>query len=238
MNQMNTESAIIFPKEVEMPKSACSTRLVVLVTLIMLSCQSGQPPAEDTTQTKGSKGSSPQDKDAGAKFVKKFFQTKSAKIDFVYSGIFEGKETFYFDDWGNTVVIVEDKTEFGNPVKQTVIWMDEQATIYKDDEKTLWQGRMRPKGTEPPAVAGIAESQLSLVGYQRMPDEEIAGKRCTVYENSGLNVKYWLWQGIDLKIINRSVGKAGYVREAVSVVENAGIPEDLLAIPEEYGEEE
>ena len=172
--------------------------------------------------------------DPPPKYLKKFFQVQSARIDYVYSGIFEGKETIYFEDWGNTVVIVEDKKEFGNEVKQTVIWKDRQTTMINHVEKSVWQGRMRPRSTEPPAVAGIVESQLAQVGYKKMPDETIAGRTCTVFENSGLKVTYWLWKGTELKISNRSVGQQGYVREAKSVSENVAIPDDLLSIPQGY----
>lgn len=166
----------------------------------------------------------------------KFFQVKSAKIEFTYSGAFEGKETFYFDNWGNTVVTVRDMKEFGNDVKQTTIWKDNQTTIYKhnDPEKKAWRGKMRPKATEPPAVARLSESQLKSVGYEKLPDETIARKTCTVYENKNLKVKYWLWNGVDLKAINHSVGGQGYEREAVNVEENASIPESLLVLPEGY----
>ncbi len=201
--------------------------------MAIFSCQSSSSSKEDTNQAESPKATSSQNKTA-AMSLRKFFQIESVRIDFTYSGIFEGKETFYIADWGNTVVIVEDKKEFGNQVKQTSIWKDKLSTIYNHLEKKVWQGKIRAIATEPPAVAGIAESQLEMVGYKKMTDEQIAGKTCTVYENSNLKVKYWLWKGIDLKIVNRSVGQEGYVREATSVVENVAIPEKLLAVPEGY----
>lgn len=48
------------------------------------------------------------------------YQFESAKIEFEYTGVFSGKETFYVADWGETVAIVEDKTENGQQVSQTV----------------------------------------------------------------------------------------------------------------------
>ncbi len=217
-----------------MPKTNHTANVFLLFYLIaMVACQSSPSSKDNAKQAETPKATTSQDKTV-AMSLKKFFEFKSAKIDFTYSGIFEGKETYYIDDWGNTVVMVQDKKEFGHAKNQTTIWKDEQTTIHNHLEKNVWRGKLRPKDTEPPAVASIAEEQLEMVGYKKLPDEQIAGKTCTVYENSSLNVKYWLWKGIDLKIINRSVGEVGYVREATSVEENVAIPQKLLTIPEEY----
>lgn len=213
--------------------------VVLLVLIICISAifscgsdsaQEEKPAQPENQETKSSK------KEDSNQNLKKFFQVKSAKIEYTYSGAFEGKETFYFDNWGNTVVMVQDMKEFGNEVKQTTIWKDNQTTIYKhnDPEKKAWEGRMRPKATEPPAAARLSEAQLKSVGYEKLADETIAGKTCTVYENKNLKVKYWLWNSVELKIINHSVGGQGYEREAVKVEENAGIPESLLVLPEGY----
>ncbi len=202
--------------------------------LIVFSCQSDSPPEQAVKGEKSPKVVSSPNAKEPTSFMRKFFQVKSAKIEFVYSGVFEGKETFYFDDWGNTVVMIEDKKEFGNARSQTIIWKDKQTTIFNHDERTIWRGKSRVRGTEPPAVAGLEQSQLEMVGYKKLPDKQIAGKMCTVYENSKLKVKYWLWQGIDLKIDNHSLGDAGYVREAQSVEEGIQIPESLLVAPAGY----
>lgn len=217
-----------------MVRSNFTAHIFLSVCLIaVFACQSSPSSKEEAKQTENQPAVSAQNKLA-AEPIKKFFQFKSVRIDFVYTGIFEGKDTYYIDDWGNTVVIVEDRKELGNQLKQTSIWKDEQTTIYNHLQKNVWRGKMRMKATEPPAVASIAESQLQTVGYKKMPDEQIAGKTCTVYDHSNFKIKYWLWKGIDLKIINRSVGTEGYVREAVNVVEDVAIPADLLAVPAGY----
>ncbi len=164
----------------------------------------------------------------------KLFGFESAQIEFLYTGIFEGTETYFIDDWGNTVVIISKKKEFGNDVDKTIIWKDDKTTIHDHIAKTSWSGKIRPKDTEPPAAATTKPEYMEKVGYMKMDDEDIAGKTCTVWDNKNINAKYWIWKGIDLKIENNTVGKKGYIREAISVEEGVNIPDEVLKKPDGY----
>ena len=162
---------------------------------------------------------------------KKIFDIKSAKISFNYTGGPEtGAETLYFDDYGNTVVLVEDKkTQFG-PKRITWIWKDNQLTIVNHETKKVDKSPMRPKATEPPGIADMDDNGKKRVGYEKMADETIAGKNCAVWFNAKYNIKYWLWNKLDLKTANQGA----YVKEATSVEEITAIPTSLMEVQGDY----
>ena len=68
------------------------------------------------------------------------------------------------------------------------------------------------------------------VGYEKMADETIAAKNRTVWFNAKYNIKYWLWNKVDLKIASHGA----YVREATSVEEITEIPASGMGIPKDY----
>ncbi|MFM9943731.1 MAG: hypothetical protein ACKVQB_00720 [Bacteroidia bacterium] len=170
--------------------------------------------------------------------MEKPFEFKSAKIEFVITGhkLFAGTETMYIDDYGKTIVIELDKPGIAKmPEKSTIIWKDNKSTVINHIKKTYYTSAIRPKSTEPPTIAYSTAEQKKQGGYEKQTSETIAGKQCEVYKHNKNNVTYWLWKGIDLKIINYALGeKTGYTREAKSVEENITIPSSLFEIPAGY----
>ncbi len=161
------------------------------------------------------------------------FAIKSAKITYEYTGMIKGTDVLYFDDFGKTIVLVQDRPEMSGG-KKTIIWQGGKSTIINHDRKNVSVMSLRIKDTEPPTIATVSESQRSAEGYKKMPDETIAGKTCSVYEHKGMSVKYWLWNNIDLRLDNYALGKTGYVKKALSVQEIDAIPDSVLQIPETY----
>lgn len=170
--------------------------------------------------------------------MEKFYEFKSAKIEFVTTGhkLYAGTETMYIGDYGNTVIIELDKP--GSKLmaeKSTTIWKDNKSTVINHLKKTYFTSPVRPKSTEPPTIAYSSAEQKKQGGYEKQSDETIAGKQCEVYKHSKNRVTYWLWKGIDLKITNYSLSETtGYTREAKAVQENITIPPALFEIPEGY----
>lgn len=164
------------------------------------------------------------------------YKFKSAKIEFTSTGskLFAGKETYYIDDFGKTVVIVTDKPGVMEPEKTTMIWKNNQTTLINHYKKNYYTTPVRTKSSEPPVIAYSTAEQKKQGGYEKKANEKIAGKECEVYEHIKNKVTYFLWKGIDLKLINHSVGSTFYTREAISVEENITIPASLLQIPEDY----
>lgn len=170
-------------------------------------------------------------KDDKKKKGKQLFDIKAAKIEFKYTGGPEtGTEILYFDDYGAVAVLVVDKkTQYGR-TNQTITWQDGKGMIIDHEKKNVVKAFFRSKATEPPSIADTPEETRKSIGYEKMPSETIAGKECEVWFNAKQNIKYWLWNKIDLKLENQKA----YTKEATSVEEISGIPASILEIPKEY----
>lgn len=165
------------------------------------------------------------------------YKFKSAKIEFTTTGhkLYAGKETYYIDDYGKTVVIVADKPGAYEPENTTMIWKDGKTTMLNHLTKKYYTTPIRTKSSEPPTIAYSNETQRKQGGYSKKANTKVAGHECEVYELAKMKVTYYLWKGIDLKIENYSLGgDIGYIREATSVEENISIPASLYTIPAGY----
>jgi hypothetical protein len=165
-----------------------------------------------------------------SKPAKTIFDIRAAKIVFNYTGPESGTETLYFDEYGERAVLVVDKKSKYSVTRQTIIWKDKKSTIINHENKTVATSPFRPKATEPPGIADADEKTRNNIGYQKQPDETVAGKTCEVWFNAKQNIKYWLWNKLDLKIQNQGV----YTKEANSAEEISSIPETLFEIPKDY----
>lgn len=165
------------------------------------------------------------------------YKFKSAKIEFTTTGhkLYAGKETYYIDDYGKTVIIITDKPGAYEPEHTTMIWKDGKTTMLNHNTKKYYQTPVRTKSSEPPTIAYSNETQRKQGGYTKKTNEKVAGKDCDVYEHTKMKVTYYLWKNIDLKLVNYALGgDIGYTREATSVEESITIPASLFTIPEGY----
>jgi hypothetical protein len=80
----------------------------------------------------------------------------------------------------------------------------------------------------------VSAEQRKREGYEQQADETIAGQKCEVWKHTSMDVTYWLWNNIDLKLINHSLGKNGYTKTAVKAEANVSIPASLLQAPAGY----
>ncbi|HLG41007.1 MAG TPA: hypothetical protein VI461_15105 [Chitinophagaceae bacterium] len=172
-----------------------------------------------------------QNNNKNVKPPKNIFDIKAAKIVFNYTGGPEtGTETLYFDDYGNTAVLVVNKKNAFGPVNQTITWKDKKGQIIDHTKKTVSKSFFRAKATEPPGIADIDDKTKNNIGYEKLADATIAGKACHVWFNKKLNIKYFLWNKLDLKLENQGV----YTKEATSAEVITEIPASLMEIPKDY----
>jgi len=203
--------------------------------LLLLACyffpgcgQSDKSQEKDkTTVDKTENRSNDKEKPSG----RLLFDIKAAKIEFKYTGgPEEGTETLYFDDYGEIAVLTFDKKSGFGRNHQTIIWKDKKSTMLNHEKKSVSTSPFRVKATEPAGLAEVSEQDLAKMGYEKLAGENIAGKPCEVWFNSKMNIKYWLWKKIDLKLENQGV----YTKEATSVEEISMIPASLMEIPGDY----
>ncbi len=163
--------------------------------------------------------------------AKAMFDIPAAKIDYRQTGgPDEGTETLYFEDYGNTAVLVSNRKTKYEIINQAIIWKDGKSTMINHENKTVTTSPFRPKATEAPSIADLPEATRVSIGYEKLPDEMVAGKQCEVWQNKQLNVTYWLWNRIEMKISNMGV----YTREAESIKQMDAIPAAILQIPPDY----
>jgi hypothetical protein len=169
-----------------------------------------------------------------ARAPRPLFDFESAKIVFKYAGAFEGAETFWSADHGQTRVLQRDK-KVGAWDRRTTFLVDGSATTFDPDTKTAFTSKVRPADLDL-SVSHATDEGLKLAGLLRKGEETIAGKPCVLYENvkGDSSWRSWRWKGIELKIEMKNVGGISYVKEAVSVDEGAALPAELLRVPEGY----
>ncbi len=206
------------------------------IFLLTISC------GGNDSKTESDKTAVPEKKEAADKKMetssssndKHLFDIKAAKIVYQFTGkpLYAGDETFYFDDYGNIAVLIMDKGSNLNRNHTTSIWKDKKTTLVNHETKKVATSPFRVKETEPPGIADISDASRKGIGYEKMPDETVAGKTCEVWYNKKMNIKYYLWKKIELKLENQGV----YVKEATSVEEISGIPSEVMKIPDGYNQ--
>lgn len=147
------------------------------------------------------------------------FQVKSGVINYeerTLEGVVRGTYVFYFDDYGNKLRLEE---TLGG---ETSIYLYDQE---KQEGVTKFPGRNASSIKMRQGEINVFVAKHSTSGYMKQPDEEIAGKNCTVYANNAKSAEgesqsvYWKYKGLLMKDVNR-LG-SGYILEAISIEEKA-----------------
>jgi hypothetical protein len=160
------------------------------------------------------------------------FGVESAKITYELTGFETGTVTAWFTDHGKTVVMVYDMTK-PMPEKKTIVWKDAKTTMWSvaPEKKAPYTTGLRIKDTELRLISTLDPKQLEMAGYEKKPNESIAGQDCEVWSHPKTNVTVWRWQGVDLKYINGVLGKNPQTRTATEVVTPTTIPADVMTPP-------
>jgi hypothetical protein len=172
----------------------------------------------------------------------KRYQIESARVEYEMSGPQTGTETLYFDQWGmreakysNTALAVMGFTKKTN---QLTILDGEWIYAIDLDKKTgtktkhpLMQEIAEKHGTKD--LAKVGERVMHQMG-ERVGTEEVAGKRCEVWEvkddRGGTLSTSWVWNGIPLKTQVNMAGMQQTVT-ATKVEADVSVPNDKFAIP-------
>jgi hypothetical protein len=207
---------------------------LLLFAIILISFNCGQNDnKEEKTESTNTETSDKKTETTGSNTnANQMFGIKAAKIVFKFTGskLHEGTQTLYFDDYGNTAVLITDQGSGMSRNHQTSIWKDGKTTLINHETKKVSTSPFRVKDSEAPAIAETSDNSKKTIGYEKMPDETVAGKTCEVWYNKQLNIKYYLWNKMDLKLENQGV----YTKEATSVEEISSIPADVMEIPKDY----
>lgn len=203
--------------------SFCLIMSLVIITMT-ISCVSVTPVAELKT-TKETK--------ATAEESRRYPELKSAIIKYKVSGMNNGTETVYIDDWGRREAIYKKFTTkmMGIDLDRNFMTLitENGKWVYNIDLNSRIAIRMNNAGFK--ALQGNSGGNMDVaIGAVKIGTEEILGKVCDVWEKSYPFSKTWMWKGIALKK-DQDVSAMGVVSEATEIQINISIPEDKLMIP-------
>jgi hypothetical protein len=203
--------------------SFCIIMSLVIITMT-ISCTSVAPVTKSGITTKG---------ETAVESSRRYPELKSAIIKYKVSGMNNGTETVYIDDWGRREAIYKKFTSkmMGIDLERNFMTLitENGKWVYNIDLKSKTAIRMDNKGFK--ALQGDSGSNMDVaIGAVKVGTEEILGKTCDVWEKSHPHSMAWMWKGIALKK-DQDVATMGVVTEAIEIQENVSIPKDKLIIP-------
>jgi hypothetical protein len=171
--------------------------------------------------------------ESAAEVSKRYPELKSAIIKYKVSGMNNGTETVYIDDWGRREARYKKFTTkmMGIDLERNFMTLitENGKWVYNIDLNSKTAIRMDNKGFK--ALQGNSGSNMDVaIGAVKAGTEEILGKTCDVWKKSNPYSMAWMWKGIALRK-DRDVAAMGVVTEAIEIQENVSIPEDKLTIP-------
>jgi hypothetical protein len=132
------------------------------------------------------------------------FEVESGKIVYELTGMMNGTEILYWDDWGNkqrkeTYTVME-MMGFKQEQKSIMITIGRDLYTLDPDKKTgthvindMFEGKTNEE------MAEFGEQMLESMGGVKKADETISGINCQVWEIQSMYSKVWIWKQISLK---------------------------------------
>lgn len=176
----------------------------------------------------------------GQKLANRYL-VKSAIVKMKHSGMSEGEETIYIDQYGERVARYTDlKTSvMGMTSRTKELELTLGDEIYSIDlltntgvKSTIPVSDMSEK--EMKEWAAIGEQMLEDMGFEKTGQEKILGKTCDVWE--GMGTRSWIWNNLALKTEISMMGKATI--EAIDLQVDVAIPASKFKVPDGISFEE
>lgn len=167
------------------------------------------------------------------------YKIKKAIVTYKYTGMSEGVETLYFDNYGKKEAryseLVTKAFGFTNKTKELNLHLDSvnyninllTNTGIKQSMPGDFSGR-NMAGMEEWKGIGSGEEMMDAMGFEKTGEEMILGKKCEIWE--GMGTKTWTWNNISLKSIVNIMGEMTI--EATEIDLNTSIPASKFKIPE------
>jgi len=201
----------------------CLFMFLVIITMT-ISCANVSPVTELKTVT---------ETDAAVEASRRYPELKSAIIKYKVSGMNNGTEIVYIDDWGRREAIYKKFTTklMGIDIERNFMTLitENGKWVYNIDLNSKTAIRTNNAGYK--ALQGNSGGNMDVaIGAMKIGTEEILGKVCDVWKKSYPYSMAWMWKGVALKK-DQDVAAMGVVTEATDIQENISIPEDKLIIP-------
>lgn len=169
------------------------------------------------------------------------YRVRSGMVTYTLSGVQNGTETLYFDQWGMREA-KHTQAEIGAAgitvqQNQLVVMADGWTTTVDLNRKTgsriptpLMPELIETAKREGGDMTDIGEAMMTRMGAVKVGTETLLGKPCDIWEIQQMNSKTWVWQGITLKTEVRMGGQTVLI-EATEVQDNIDVPEERFTIP-------
>lgn len=178
-----------------------------------------------------------------SKTTVKRYKVKSGIIEFAMTGMQNGKEILYFDDWGRVEAKYTNTEMSVMGVKQKnhtlTILRDGKTYSIQLDEKTgtvtdapILGELSHAAQSQGKDMSDMGLAMLKQMGGKKVGQEEVAGHMCDVFEVAQMKMKTWVKDGVTLK----SEGGFGNMQinsTAIKVQFNVDVPAEKFAVPED-----
>jgi len=208
----------------KMKNMSYSLIMSLVIITMTISCANVTPVTELKTTT---------DTEADVTATRRYPELKSAIIKYKVSGMNNGTETVYIDDWGRREAIYKKITTkmMGVDLERNFMTLitENGKWVYNIDLNSRTAIRMNNAGYK--ALQGNPGSNMNVaIGAMKVGTEEILGKVCDVWKKGYPYSMAWIWKGVALKK-DHEVAAMGVLTEATDIQEDVSIPEDKLTIP-------
>jgi hypothetical protein len=175
----------------------------------------------------------------------KKYNIKSGIIEYSMKGITTGKETIYFDDWGDKeATYSESETKMmGMTSKTKTLTIIDGEWVYNIDmdketgvraKNMMYENNKNnnDKEGQNQNLKSSNDQMMKDMGGEKIGQEMILGKMCDIWEIKKMGTKTWVWNGISLK---NSTNIAGFKMDliATKLLENAKVPANKFRVPDD-----
>ncbi len=172
--------------------------------------------------------------------IKRYPNSQSGKIVYQLSGMEQGTETIYYDQWGVREVKYKQATITmmgqNKTIKQMVLITDGGKWVYTIDldkktgkkmENPMFS-KLSPEQRQQMMQGG--EKMMQAMGAKKVGTDTVAGKTCNVWKMQKANSSVCIWKNLPLRVESQ-MGSMKVKNIATEVVEGIDIPEDKFTIP-------
>ena len=161
----------------------------------------------------------------------KDFGVRNFKIVYELEGQLDGTRTMWVEDYGARVGVEEDVV-FGSLEEHKLTYWDGEKVHLKTNDDAVSSIGIRPIQTEPSSFSTSSDSDLELVGYERIGDKILVGKTCEHWKNPNLNYDGCRWKHIDLEFLTGAPGGDTIAQRttATSFSEGGAIPNHIKGL--------
>ena len=219
-------------------------RLITLACLFLCACSGNEATQTEanlenaSTEPTESSPENTQESSSDGEGIRRY-GIKSGIIEYKISGLQNGTEVIYFDNWG-----IKEAKYTKTELNIAGVSSKEDKVVLMDGEWSYDYDAIQKKGTKlknplyemfknmkEKDLKSLGEKMMKGMGGEKTGEETILGKPCEVWEVKELQMKVWVWENISLKTETNLMERITV--EATKIQENVAIPADKFSAPDD-----